>query len=452
MPQPVNLTNENDEVWEEVPEDSEEEQFEPRRATSRAYSPRASTIKRRTAQRATFQRTQIRQAPRIERRHVHIPTEQWLDETLRLGKLAFVYLTDVIGGGIYLLRKPLSFLFFLWLLAFVLGHVSHQLKNAFRPLCIIPGISSSDLCKSNTQDTFRGKWADYAKLTDDQATTFEELLDASVGGSALSLEVKKVEMASKDLLTLVRFSKLTSRDLIAESLDRFIDDARSTGRGLQRLSSKIGGAVDSVMAVNNYALHTIEAAQSNSVSRSIRLLVPFMKPNTKEVVRQTFGEAMTVLSNTIQRLIVEAEVQLANLEKLEEDLLVLHELIHREDTSISSQKSEILSELWTKLGGNKARIEVFDKHLYLLKNLGVYRKQALAHVVAALQTLRALSDDMEDMRERVTAPELVGESVPVDVHLRSITIGLERLKESRVKAKEREDEAIRRVLQLDQAD
>ncbi|KAG7097747.1 hypothetical protein E1B28_005068 [Marasmius oreades] len=177
-----------------------------------------------------------------------------------------------------------------------------------------------------------------------------------------------------------------------------------------------------------------------------------MKPNTKEVVRQTFGEAMTVLSNTIQRLIVEAEVQLANLEKLEEDLLVLHELIHREDTSISSQKSEIPSELWTKLGGNKARIEVFDKHLYLLKNLGVYRKQALAHVVAALQTLRALSDDMEDMRERVTAPELVGESVPVDVHLRSITIGLERLKESRVKAKEREDEAIRRVLQLDQAD
>ena len=203
------------------------------------------------------------------------------------------------------------------------------------------------------------------------------------------------------------------------------------------------------MAVNDYALHTIEAAQAKSVSRSIRLLVPFLKPNTQEVILQTFGEAMIVLSSNIQRLVMEAEIHLTNLERLEESLSVLHELVHREDTSISAQKSEVLSELWTKLGGNKRRIRGLEGHLILLKNLGVYRKQALAHVVAALQSLRALSDDMEDMRERVTTPELVGESVPVEVHLRSITMGLERLKESRLKAKEREEEAVRKVLHLE---
>ncbi|KAL0579319.1 hypothetical protein V5O48_002717 [Marasmius crinis-equi] len=441
----------NDEHWEELPEEEEEENEVITRhvqVASRQQSPRASTTFRRKAQpRATFVRT-TRPGARIEKRP--IATEEWLEETARLAKFTFRYLSEVVGGGVHLLRKPLSFLFFLWLLAFILGMVSTQLKHAFQPFCIIPGISSSTLCAPAQSTRPKTKWADYSRLANAQSSTFEELLDASVGGSALSLEVKKAEMATKDLSTLVRLSKLTSRDFIAESLDKFIEDARATGRGLQRLSSKVGGAVDSIMAVNNYALHTIEAAQAKSVSRSLSLLVPFLRPNTQEVVLQTFGEAMNVLSNTIQRLIVEAEVQLANLERLEEDLAVLHELVHREDTSISVQRSEVLSELWTKLGGNRKRIEGLDQHLFLLKNLGEYRKQALVHVVAALQTLRALSDDMEDLRERVTAPELVGETVPVDVHLRSISIGLERLKESRVKAKEREEEAVRKVLQLDE--
>ncbi|KAL0067874.1 hypothetical protein AAF712_005042 [Marasmius tenuissimus] len=444
--------HDDDEHWEEVPKEEEEsesaQRVVPRAQGSRSSSPKTpSTIRRRVQTRTTFART-ARAPAKQERRP--LATEEWLDETTRLVKYTARYAFDVVGGGVHLLRKPLSFLFFLWLLAFILGMVSSQLKRAFQPLCIIPGISSSNFCAGGAQTPTRAKWADYSRLANAQTATFEELLDASVGGSALSLEVKKAEMATKDLSTLVRYSKLTSRDLIAEALDKFIEDARATGRGLQRLSSKTGGAVDSIMAVNNYALHTIEAAQANSVSRTIRLLVPFMKPNTQAVILQTFGEAMTVLSSTIHRLIVEAEVQLANLERLEEALSVLHELVHREDTSISAQKSEILSELWTKLGGNKRRIEGLDGHLTLLKNLGVYRKQALAHVVAALQTLRALSDDMEDMRERVTAPELVGESVPVDVHLRSISLGLERLKESRIKAKEREEEAVRKVLQLDE--
>jgi len=66
-----------------------------------------------------------------------------------------------------------------------------------------------------------------------------------VGGSGLSLEIKKAEMATSDLIALVRVSNnLRSRDMLAESLAQFVNDAKKTGRGLQKLSSKIGGAVD----------------------------------------------------------------------------------------------------------------------------------------------------------------------------------------------------------------
>lgn len=248
----------------------------------------------------------------------------------------------------------------------------------------------------------------------------------------------------------------------AESLAGFVEDARRTGRGLQRLGSKVGGAVDQyvpslycyvllifyrIMAVNDYAVNAISAAQSSSPSIVQSLLIPFSsRPSTDEIILRTFVEAMSVLSTTIERLIVEAEVQLANLEKLEERLSVLHELVSREDSTISSAKSELLSHLWSKLGGNRRTLNGYDDHLRLLNGLGDYRKQALAHVVSALQTLRSLSDDMEDMRERVAEPELAGSHIPVKVHLNSIHLGLQRLKDSRVKAQEREEEAIKRVL------
>lgn len=87
-------------------------------------------------------------------------------------------------------------------------------------------------------------WADYPSLMDVQRSSFEQLLDESVGGSELSLQVKKAEIATSDLVTLIKFSDLKSRDVMARMLQEFVSEAKLTGRGLQRLSSKIGGAVD----------------------------------------------------------------------------------------------------------------------------------------------------------------------------------------------------------------
>ena len=206
------------------------------------------------------------------------------------------------------------------------------------------------------------------------------------------------------------------------------------------------------MAVNDYALHSIEAAHSKSPRTISNMygIMPWRSSRAMDaIVTQTFGEAMNVLSTAMQRLILEAEVNLANLDKLEERLLTLHDIISREDSSLTSEKAELLSELWTKLGWNKKTLRNFDDHLLMLKNLGSYRKQALAHVVAALQSLQSLSSDMEEIRERVAAPELTGSKIPVEVHMKSIRSGLERLKEGRVRAKRLEEDAIRRVLELE---
>lgn len=203
------------------------------------------------------------------------------------------------------------------------------------------------------------------------------------------------------------------------------------------------------MAVNDYALHAIEESHARTPSRfSVQGLNPWAVSRTNKIVTQTFSEAMTVLSTAMEKLILEAEVNLANLDRLEERLSTLHELVSREDSTLSSAKADLLAELWTKLGGNKRALRGYDNHLMLLRNLGMYRKKALAHVVAALQTLQGMSTDMEDIRERVAAPELTESKIPVEVHMKSIRGGLERLKEGRVRARKLEEQAMQRVLEI----
>ena len=56
--------------------------------------------------------------------------------------------------------------------------------------------------------------------------------------------LKKAEMATRDLITLVKHSKLKSRELLGQSLYAFVLDAKKAGKGLAKLTARINGAVD----------------------------------------------------------------------------------------------------------------------------------------------------------------------------------------------------------------
>ena len=166
----------------------------------------------------------------------------------------FRYLATVVADAFHLNRRVFSValgITIVWLLA---SMMTSQLVFIARPMCSLPIISPRiPLCQ---WEAFKGppthtsagrpvRWADYPKLIDVQTKTFDQLLDESVGNKGLSLDVKKAEMASNDLITLVRVSDLKSKDQIAERLSKFSDDARGTGRSLHSLGAKIQGAVDS---------------------------------------------------------------------------------------------------------------------------------------------------------------------------------------------------------------
>lgn len=381
------------------------------------------------------------------------------------------YFGDVLRTALQLLRKPLALALSLYLLALLLTQISSMFRVAFAPICWIPIISSSPLCYTPSPTPKVPKWADYPKLVDVESSTFEKLLDETVGGSGLSLEIKKAEMATSDLVTLVKVSDLKTKSRLAEHLEMFVDDSKKTGKALQRLSSRVSGAIDrcvarnssksfnanfgvfSIMAVNDHALQTIQQAQSSKKSLTDIILWPVTKSvSTRTIVAATFSDAMSVLEAQIRRIRLEAEASAVYLDKLEESLITLHEMLARENITLTHEKDELLADLWTILGGNRHKLKGVNSHLWLLRKIGDWRMRAQVHVVATIRALDAMSEDMEDLRERVGNPALIGESVPPEVHMKSIQAGLDRLKDDRKSAKEREEENMRRVLSIDTDD
>ncbi|KAH9481333.1 hypothetical protein JR316_0005855 [Psilocybe cubensis] len=355
------------------------------------------------------------------------------------------YLYEISATVFRLLRPLFSLLVVLLVLSFIIGRISSTLYSTFYPICYIPGISSSPICRPLEPviptAKKQAKWPDFPKLVEVQSKTFEQLLSESIGGPALSMELQSAQMATKDLAVLVKHSSLSSKDKLVGILKDIASDAKVAADQLGRLTAKVGGSVDNIMAANDWALSRIEEARANEPSPwSLRGTVPWMKPKytLHEVITTTFDDAMDVMSRQMERLITEAGSNLQNLNVLEERLTTFYDVYHRENIEQSAAKEEVLAELWTILGGNRDRIRNFNDNLELLKGLATYKKEAMAHVVATLMALRDMRDEMEDMRERVAAPHLLGENVPVEVHIKSIKLGLERLKVGRIEAREQE--------------
>ena len=161
---------------------------------------------------------------------------------------------------------------------------------------------------------------------------------------------------------------------------------------------------------------------------------------------EAFLMSMDNIATHMARLRDEAEISMGHLMRLEEHLMVLHEITHRDNKELTAAQEDVLAELWTWLGGNKSKLREMSSNLDLLKNVEKYRKKALAHIVVTLEVLHALDADMEDLRTRVAAPEIAGDRTPIEVHIKSIKVGVERLREGQMKASLREGESIARIL------
>lgn len=371
---------------------------------------------------------------------------------------------DVIGGALNNLRKPLSwaialYLFF-GLLVMVQNILTRSIYAALSPVCRIPGISMLGLPLCQTQSSVAYQDSPSAPVEFEQLMNvqgqFEEILEASAAGISLPLDMKRSEASIRDLRQIVRFSHLNSKQEMILELDGFIETARIASYDLQKFNSHIGRGVDLVLATARWTQRVLDDISVKKSSRGLlptfihdKFLAPFQPLQlTESTLFGRYVEHTRVVSREIETLLEEAQALLYVLQNLEDRLDVIHGVASSDNIRAQGEKDEILSQLWTLLGGNRAALGKTNSQLNLLRQVGEYRKIAWAHVSGTIIRLQSMGAELEELRERVGSAELLKDrkEIPLAVHLESIRLGVERLEKGREASRELEQSHLNRVL------
>jgi hypothetical protein len=248
-----------------------------------------------------------------------------------------------------------------------------------------------------------------------------------------------------------------SRNELVLEFDGFIETARIASYDLQKFNSHVGRAVDSVIATTRWTTRVLDDIQHKDASQGSitafinnNLLAPFQPTKfTESLLLDQYIQHTRIVEEEIHKLIAEAQAILMVLTNLEDRLDVIHGIATRDDMHTTALKEEILSELWTMVGGNRGKLNKMNRQLDLIKQVGIYRKNAYAHISGTIIRLQAMGAGLEDLRERVGSPELLRDrlDIPLSVHIENIQKGVERLEESRQNSRKLEDEHIRRTLE-----
>ncbi|PIL29364.1 hypothetical protein GSI_09415 [Ganoderma sinense ZZ0214-1] len=263
--------------------------------------------------------------------------------------------------------------------------------------------------------------ADFPGLLAIQHRAFDDLVAGSATNSELIVNVKRAEVAIRDLVVLVKASNLTTKEPLAATLSLFSVDAHRTGRGLQLLMSKTYGTIDRLIAYNTYALRVIEAAHKTFPQDDLHI---------EATTIRTFQASMASFSAAVSAILVEATTVSASLDVLEERLSTIHALSIQEALDTALAKDELLWQLWTVLGGNRRQLRDLADRASILQSVQQYRALASAYIAATVQALTVVDADLTQLREQLSIQAIGCDSIPVEVQVRSLERSLRRLQES----------------------
>lgn len=398
--------------------------------------------------------------------------ESSMQETLEDAMMAILdmvrpillWIYDVLAGALFTLKVPISYLLAVWLLVgmmvFLRNLMFSSVYSALSPVCRIPGARFLDLpmCQSSVNARYTGE--ETPPIQFDQLMTvqnkFEDVLQESAGGVSLPLDMKRGETSIRDLRQVVRFSQLHSRNELVLEFDGFIETARIASFDLQKFNSHVGRGVDNILATARWTKRVLDGIAERDASQGFiksflneQLLAPFQPVKfTEDVLLNQYIQHTRIVEDEINRLVIEAQALLLVLQNLEDRLDVIHGIALRDNLHAQGSKAEVLSQLWTMLGGNRSKLGKYDSQLRLLNQVDTYRQSAIAHVSGTMVKLQGMGTELEELRERVGGVELLQgtAAVPLSVHIENIEMGVERLEKGRKGARELENEELKKNL------
>jgi hypothetical protein len=371
-----------------------------------------------------------------------------------VGRPLLAYLWDIFGYANRHFFKPvLGLALGVGIIVFGLQMastlVASRITNALTPVCLIPGSSYMfSMCAAPRKESL----ANFEELVNVQGD-LEDILEASMESSTLPATIKDSEMAIRDLRFLVRNSNLPSRSQLDLEFHNFVLTANEASVDLSRYNARIGATMDRVIATNTWTIAVLQGlgdqqASIGSASRIFDAMTGAFISPAPTLQQRIFDQYLLHISRNkeeITKLIETAQALLQVLQNMDERLDTIASITGNDDHTLKKSHEELLSQLWTKLGGNKENRKGNERNLNLIRNIDKYRKEARQLVSGTLSKLLDIEFSLGELRDDVAKPELLGmrEDYPIMHHLEVVGMGVERLRLARGESMRVEGETYR---------
>lgn len=367
-------------------------------------------------------------------------------------------------------QKPLALLLAIYVsfgaIIMAQNMVTRSIYVSLSPICRLPGASMLNLpfCPSPPPpmtgvDNAEQSHFEFDDLMNVQGK-LEQVLEKSVEGVSLPYEMKRSETTIRDLRTLIQSSDIKSRDELVHEFNSYIEVARQSASDLQRFNTHCGSAVDSVISINRWTSRYIDSldpstndADSSIITRwSSWVFAPFWPTDryfNEQMILDKYVEHTAQVSDRITSLILEAQALLGVLTRAEDHLSAIYDLSSRDSSDVAMRRDQVFWNLWTLVGANTARLHNLSQQLALLRRVDAQRNNAVTQVSALVTELESIQIGLEDLRDRVAAPELqrdMSAGIPLSVHIETIDRGVERLEEARSRISAAENDRVREAL------
>ena len=419
-------------------------------------APASSTLRRRPKKAATQSKTSVHMESSESSSNLGTYMGRFAENTL-------IWILSIIGGALYALKRPLSFLLaaymFMGLLIIGQNILTSRLSAALSPICRVPGVSffASDFCASPIHLDLSGPdvpQPEFDELMNIQ-TKFEDLLLQTGDDYAIPAFMKQSQLAMRDVREVVRFSQLRSKNELVFEFNGFIDAASQASWDLETFNSHVGRTVDKVLLTARWTQRALDdIAGPNGTRSSIgtfvsAVLAPFQPMKyTEDVVLDQYIKHSDAVQSEISDLLLEAQAVFALLRSLEETLDAIHGIAVRDTQYAEASRDEVLALLWTKLGGNSRQVNKFQSDLKTLKKISMYGQTAYTHIAAAVLKLQSMSAEIDQLKERLVSVDPIPgrPEIPLGIHLENIRLGVQRLEEARAYSRDRRTESSRQVM------
>ncbi|CAO3599281.1 unnamed protein product [Absidia cylindrospora] len=252
------------------------------------------------------------------------------------------------------------------------------------------------------------------------ATALHDELSAPL--SALSL--KQVELATRDLQLMIKYSHLAYKDVLNTKLSEYLIHSRAFGRDIQSMHAQSKGVIDNLITYNTVTLRKLSDVEKGITSR--------------QELRTIYEGSMELIEKEARRLILAIEVAQESLNTLEADLYSIQEITIQEQSHQRAEQPHVLADLVNMVTGKGLQRPVVRQNMALLTQYDLERTKSSRRLLLLLDRMEAVQMDLEELRTQVVAPIIIPDALPLEMHIENINKAIERLKHGKLAAWDQE--------------